>query len=163
MVLKQDFNLIITIVHRGFSDPVINIAKSAGAEGATILTGRGTSIHETDVVLGVQIQPEKEIILILVKKNLRRKIMKAITTHAGLSSEGRGLCFSIPVDEVAGISHLMQTLAPNKKINHSKKTILPPSVKAVQAVEKSQEENKPKGTFKLKKKKSTRTKSSPKN
>jgi len=31
MVLKQDFNLIITIVHRGFSDPVINIAKSAGA------------------------------------------------------------------------------------------------------------------------------------
>ncbi|MBR7091442.1 MAG: hypothetical protein IKC79_03230, partial [Clostridia bacterium] len=106
MVLKQEFSLIVTIVHRGFSDPVINIAKSAGAEGATILTGRGTSIHETDVVLGVQIQPEKEILLILVKKNLRRKIMKAITTQAGLSSQGRGLCFSIPVDEVGGISHL---------------------------------------------------------
>ena len=150
MVLKQEFSLIVTIVHRGFSDPVINIAKSAGAEGATILTGRGTSIHETDVVLGVQIQPEKEILLILVKKNLRRKIMKAITTQAGLSSEGRGLCFSIPVDEVGGISHLMHTLAPNKKITHNQKTILPPTTKAVEKIEETKE---PKTKFKLKKKK----------
>ena len=149
MVLKQEFSLIVTIVHRGFSDPVINIAKSAGAEGATILTGRGTSIHETDVVLGVQIQPEKEILLILVKKNLRRKIMKAITTQAGLSSQGRGLCFSIPVDEVGGISHLMQTLAPTKRVNISDKAILPPSVQAVETVEETKEKNK----IKIKKKK----------
>ena len=34
--------------------------------------------------------------------------MQAICQAAGLSTEGRGLSFSLPVDEVAGIVHLMK-------------------------------------------------------
>jgi len=154
MILKQEFSLIVTVINRGFSDPVIDIAKAAGAEGATILTGRGTSIHETDTVMGVQIQPEKEVVLILVKKPLRRKVMRAISFKAGLGSEGRGLCFSIPVDEVAGITHLMASLIPIKKIAVNKKSVLPPSIQAVQKVEQT-EQKKAKEKIIIKKRKVT--------
>ncbi len=107
MFLKQEFNLIVTIVDRGFSDPVITSARSAGAEGATIITARGAGIHETDTFMGVAIQPEKEMVLILVKKLIRKKVMREICKSCGLTDEGKGMCFSVPVDEIGGITHLM--------------------------------------------------------
>jgi len=107
MFVKQDFSLIITIVNKGFSDPVITAAKSAGAEGATIITARGTGTHEEEKVLGVAIQPEKELVLILVKRSIRKKVMRDICKSCSLNDEGRGMTFSVPVDEVGGIVHLM--------------------------------------------------------
>ena len=107
MFIKQDFNLIVTIVDKGFSDPVIAASKTAGAEGATIITARGAGIHENDTFLGVAIQPEKEIVLILVKKAIRKKVMREICKSCGLTDEGKGMTFSIPVDEIGGINHLM--------------------------------------------------------
>ena len=106
MFLK-DFNLIVAIVARGHSDKVMQSAKKAGAEGATIITARGNSIHETDTVLGVSIQPEKEVVLLLVKKTIRKKVMREVCRSSGISEEGQGVCFSLPVDEVGGISHLL--------------------------------------------------------
>lgn len=107
MFVKQDFNLIVTVVEKGFSDPVIAASKTAGAEGATIITARGAGIHENDTFLGVAIQPEKEIVLILVKKAIRKKVMREICKACGLTDEGKGMTFSIPVDEIGGINHLM--------------------------------------------------------
>ena len=121
MFLKQEFNLIITIIEKGFSDPVISASKSAGAEGATIITARGTGIHENDTFLGVAIQPEKEIVMILVKKAIRKKVMRAICKACGLDDEGKGMTFSIPVDEIGGISHLM-SLARGRHSNTEKKS-----------------------------------------
>ena len=121
MFLKQDFNLIITIVEKGFSDPVISASKSAGAEGATIITARGAGIHENDTFLGVAIQPEKEIVMILVKKTIRKKVMRAICKQCGLDDEGKGMTFSIPVDEIGGISHLM-SLARGRHLSGEKHT-----------------------------------------
>ena len=107
MFLKQEFNLIVTIVDMGFDDLVITAAKNAGAEGATIITARGAGIHETDTFMGVAILPEKEMVLVLVKKSSRKKIMREICKSCGLNDEGKGMCFSLPVDEIGGITHLM--------------------------------------------------------
>lgn len=103
----KDCSLIIAIVNRGYSDNVLQSAKQAGAEGATIINARGNSIHETDTVLGVNIQPEKEVVMIIVRKPLRKKVMREICKTSGLAEEGQGLCFSVPVDEVGGINHLL--------------------------------------------------------
>lgn len=122
MFLKQEFNLIITIVDRGFSDPVIKAAKSAGAEGATIITARGAGIHETDTFMGVAIQPEKEVVMTLVKKLIRKKVMREICKSCGLTDEGKGMCFSLPVDEIGGISHLMALAKKRKTIDKKEST-----------------------------------------
>ena len=101
-----EFELIITIVNAGFSSQVVDSARNAGAGGATLIKVRGTGIHETDSFLGVKIQPEKDIVLILTPKKDRTTIMQAITKNAGLDTEGHGLCFSIPVEDWSGICHL---------------------------------------------------------
>ncbi len=116
-MFKEAMSLIITIVAPGNSAEVVAASKKAGADGATILSGRGTSIHENTVLLGVPIQPEKELVLTLVKKSLRKNVMKEIVKVCNLNTEGKGITFALPVDEVAGAQHLYKKL---KKSDDSK-------------------------------------------
>ncbi len=104
---NKEFDLIVVVVNKGFSDFVVDAARQAGASGGTIIYGRGTGVHETDSILGVKLQPEKEVLLILVYRNKRKEIMKAICENANLNEEGKGLCFSMPVNDIAGINHLI--------------------------------------------------------
>ena len=120
MFIKQELSLIITIVNKGFSDPVLTAAKGAGAEGATIVSARGIGTHEDDKVLGVAIQPEKELVLILVKKSIRKKVMRDICKVCSLNDEGRGMTFSVPVDEAGGIVHLINDQPRFSLLSHLK-------------------------------------------
>jgi len=104
---QKRFELIITIVNRGFADQVMDAAKEAGASGGTVLYARGTGIHEAEQFFGVTIQPEKELVLILTEYEEKNSIMRAISKGAGLATMGRGMTFSLPVDEVLGIVHLL--------------------------------------------------------
>ncbi len=106
--MSHNFDLIFTIVNKGFAEEAMEAAKKAGAKGGTIISARGAGIHEAEKFLGFSIQPEKEIVLILVRHNEKSAIMKAITLGAGLNTEGKGLTFSLPVEDVAGIVHLMK-------------------------------------------------------
>lgn len=105
---KYIFELIITVVNRGFADDVVDAARAAGAHGGTVLYARGTGIHEAQKFFGITIEPEKEVVLTLVRSDEKKAIMKSICKGAGLTTEGRGLSFSLPVDDVRGIVHLMQ-------------------------------------------------------
>ncbi len=115
MFLKQDLSLIVTVVARGFSDKVMEAAKIAGAEGATIFTARGNGIHESDSILGVSIQPEKDVVLIVVHKSIRKKVMREICKNTGLNEEGKGLCFALPIDELGGVRHMANLVLSSKK------------------------------------------------
>ena len=129
---QLEFELIITIVNGGFSSTVVDSAKEAGAGGATLIKGRGTGIHETENFLGVQIQPEKDIIVILTPKADRTRIMQAICKNAGLDTEGHGLCFSVPVEDWSGICHL------NKMMNDEEETA---QIENSETSEKVEEDN----------------------
>ena len=103
-VESKEHDLIIAIIARGFSDYVVSAARDAGATGATIIYGRGTA--ETDQqVMGISIQPEREVVMIVVKHSDRRKIMQEILDKTSLIEEGRGICFSLPVTQVYGLAH----------------------------------------------------------
>ncbi|MBR2467708.1 MAG: P-II family nitrogen regulator [Clostridia bacterium] len=104
---NKDFDLIIVVINKGFSDYVVDAARDAGASGATIIAGRGTGVHENDSILGIKIQPEKEIVMILVYRTKRKQIMKQICERANLNEVGKGVCFSMPVSDIAGINHLI--------------------------------------------------------
>ena len=98
-----DFRLIITIISRGFADNVIDAAKAAGARGGTILYARGSGIHDPEKFMNIPIEPEKEIVLTLVSRSAVKEVTMAIMSEAGLDQEGRGICFAMPVTDVAGI------------------------------------------------------------
>ena len=103
--MSQVFELIVSIVNRGYSDTVMEAARHAGASGGTVLHARGTGTHEVEKFFGITIQPEKEILLIVSKKEARNDIMRAIVKAAGLNTEGSGISFSLPVSDVLGIAN----------------------------------------------------------
>ena len=98
-------NLIVVIVNQGYEEEVMSAARAAGARGGTMFNARGTANAE-DVVkfLGITLHPNKEIIFILTNENDRNAIMTAAKKSAGLSTEGGGILFSLPVDSVMGVT-----------------------------------------------------------
>mgnify|MGYP004507491495 CR=1 FL=1 len=101
---NEQIEMIVAVINRGYSDYVIDASRDAGATGATVLYGR-SSIKKDDLELnGVALQAEKEIVLILVKKSIRKKVMQEISDRTHLQERGNGICFCIPVNEVKGLT-----------------------------------------------------------
>ena len=71
--MEKKYEVIVTVVKRGHSDVVIQATREAGAKGGTIILGRGTSVHDSGTVLGVALQPEREIVLILAQRAPKSK------------------------------------------------------------------------------------------
>lgn len=103
---KIQFNLIVTIVNRGTASDVVRASKKAGAEGGTIVNGRGCGIHENATVFGIPIEPEKDIILTLIDCRKTEQVLEAITKEAGLDEAGKGIAFVLDVEKTIGIHHL---------------------------------------------------------
>jgi nitrogen regulatory protein PII len=100
---EAKYSLIVTIVSKGYADIVVAAAKSAGARGGTLLYAYGSGIHETEKFLNILIEPEKEIVLTLVKSEIVKKVVSEITEKAGLAKPGAGVTFVLPVTRTAGI------------------------------------------------------------
>lgn len=99
-----DYELIITIVTKGNFNSVMDSAKEAGATGGTMVHARGLGTKEAVKFLGITIQPEKDLVLIIAPKSKKQAIMESIVKDNGLSTDGKGICFSISVDSVIGIN-----------------------------------------------------------
>ena len=98
------YEMIVTIVEKGVGEDVIDAAGAAGATGATILHGRGSGIHEKAVFFGLTIEPEKDIVLLVVPEAECVNIMEAIGKELGLDKPNSGLCFSFDVSHVIGVN-----------------------------------------------------------
>ncbi|WP_226582742.1 P-II family nitrogen regulator [Halobacillus litoralis] len=105
--VRRTYDLIVTIVNKGDSDKVVDASKSAGAEGGTIITGRGTGIHEKAKLFNILIEPEKEVVLTLIVKEKSDDVLSAIEKKAGLNQPGKGIAFVLDVERTVGINHLL--------------------------------------------------------
>lgn len=95
--------LVIAIVNSGFSPSVMDAARECGARGGTVINARGTAKEEAEKRFNITIHPEKEIVLILVDKSIKDNVLKALYEHTGIKTDGQGIAFSLPVDNVAGV------------------------------------------------------------
>ncbi len=98
------YEMILCIVNTGFSETVMDAAKEVGARGGTVIHARGTANKEAEQFFHITIQPDKEIVMILVPADIKDKVLHALYQHAGLKTEGQGIAFSLPVDDVVGIN-----------------------------------------------------------
>lgn len=103
-----NLNMIVTIVDGGIGQEVIDYSKAAGAAGGTILHGRGSGVHDSEKFLGLEISPEKDIVLTLVPDSITNQVMEAIGKGIHIDVPGNGICFSIDVDKVIGITKIHQ-------------------------------------------------------
>jgi len=103
-------SLIVSIVRKGWGSTVLEASVKAGARGGTVLFGRGAGINEQEKIFGVSIEPEKEIVLTVVRSDRVDTILDEIVRAAELNDTGRGIAFVIPVEKVVGVAHFMNRI-----------------------------------------------------
>ena len=103
-VKKEKYEVVVVIVNEGHSDKVMDAAREAGARGGTIAHARGSGTKDIEKKYGIVITPSKEMLYILVNENIRDNVMAAINKAAGLDTMGQGIIFSLPVDNVSGLT-----------------------------------------------------------
>ncbi len=100
---KPMYHSIFVITDRGQADEVISAANSAGARGATVINARGSGIHETATVFSMQIEPEKEVVLILSKAEATEAICAAVRERCKIDEPGKGIIFVLDVRDTIGL------------------------------------------------------------
>ena len=101
---NEKYEMITCIVNAGFTDTVMDAAKAAGAGGGTVIHGRGTANKEAEQYFKITVQPEKDIVILIVPARIKDRVLHAIYKNAGLDSEGQGIAFSVPVNQAVGLS-----------------------------------------------------------
>ncbi len=97
------YEAVFVIVENGKGDFVVEAAQKAGAKGATIVHGRGSGIHETDNIFGLVIEPEKEIVIMLIKREDVDRVTKSVREAIDIEKPGQGIMFIMDVNRTAGI------------------------------------------------------------
>ena len=88
---------------QGCIDTVMDVARSVGAGGGTVIHAKGTGMETAEKFLGVSLAAEKEIILIVTRKKQKNAIMKAMMEQTGLASKEKTIIFSLPVTSTVGL------------------------------------------------------------
>lgn len=101
----KKYHLIITIVLEGYLEQVMAAAKRVGAQGGTVIRGRGLGNKEAEKLFGFAIEPGRELVLNVVEDSIKNKVMEEITKDVGIKTPGRGIVLSIPVDNAIGIDN----------------------------------------------------------
>jgi nitrogen regulatory protein PII len=102
-VKDLDYEAIFVVVDKGVMDDVLEAAESAGSTGGTIIHGRGSGTKEKETLFNIQIEPEKEIILILSKVDKTESIVNAIKERLNLDKPGAGIIFVMDVTKTVGL------------------------------------------------------------
>ena len=98
------FKLITVVVPKGAAEQVIDAAAKAGAKGGTIINARGAGIHETEKVFMMDIEPEKEIVIIIANSAGARALIDSIRESLDLDEAGKGILFVQNIGEVYGMA-----------------------------------------------------------
>ena len=100
----ENYEMVLCIVNAGYTELVMDAAREVGARGGTVIHANGTANKEAEQFFNVTIQPDKEIVMILVPAKIKDDVLHAVYRSAGLKTAGQGIAFSLAVDHVVGIS-----------------------------------------------------------
>ena len=97
------FKKVTVIVDRGMAEEIMDAARKAGVTGGTIMHGRGAGAEHTSTLFGVEIEPEKELVVMLIPSSLVDKVAKALTEEFHLNEPGKGILFVEPIIKAIGL------------------------------------------------------------
>ena len=100
----NDHEVIFAIVNSGFAEDVMDIAREQGVRGGTILTARGVVNEDAAAFFGITLHADKEILMMVVEKSIRDNVLNAIYKQMGMAKKAKGIAFSLPVSDVAGLA-----------------------------------------------------------
>jgi len=100
----NDHEVIFAIVNSGFAEDVMEVAREQGVRGGTILNARGVVREDAAAFFGITLHADKEILMMVVEKSIRDAVLNAIYKEMGMAKKAKGIAFSLPVSDVAGLA-----------------------------------------------------------
>lgn len=100
---ESEFSMVMAIVNQGFSEEVMDAARPVGATGGTVFHSRRAGNENKMKFFGISVQQEREVVMILARKEDKLNIMQAIGRKCGINSKAEGIVLSLPVDGTAGM------------------------------------------------------------
>jgi len=100
----NDHEVVFAIVNSGYAEDVMDIAREQGVRGGTILNARGVVKEEAAAFFGISLHQDKEILMMVVEKSIRDNVLNAIYKEMGMAKKAKGIAFSLPVSDVAGLA-----------------------------------------------------------
>lgn len=97
------YELLIAVTNQGYTSLVMDAARKENAGGGTVIHAKGTGMEGAEHFLGVSLASEKELVLIVVKREDKNRIMQAVMEEAGMNSKAKTIVFSLPVTSTAGM------------------------------------------------------------
>ena len=94
---QSNTKILYIIVNAGFSAEVMDVAREAGARGATIINARGEGVAHKSV-MGITLDSEKEILMLLMEADTAASVMAAVKEKAGIHSPSQSICFTVNVE-----------------------------------------------------------------
>ena len=99
----ENHEVIFAIVNAGFAEDVMDVARENGVRGGTILNARGVVKEDAARFFGITVRADKEILMMVVEKTIRDRVLNAIYKEMGMAKKAKGIAFSLPVSDVAGL------------------------------------------------------------
>ena len=104
-----DAFLITCVVQKDLAEPILEAAKNAGAQGATISYAQGTGVRERMGLLGVTIDEQKEVIRIVVSEEQSELIFETMYLAGQLDKPGKGIMYMSSLERIA--TYVPETMA----------------------------------------------------
>ena len=104
----NNHEVIFAIVNAGFAEEAMDVAREQGVRGGTILNARGVARANEAAFFGITVHHEKEILMMVVEKDIRDKVLNALYKEMGMATQAQGIVFSLPVSDVAGLVQIEQ-------------------------------------------------------
>ena len=112
----NDHEVVFAIVNSGFAEDVMEVAREQGVRGGTILNARGVVREEAAAFFGITVHADKEILMMVVEKSIRDKVLNAIYKEMGMAKKAKGIAFSLPVSDVAGLAPAVQPKVETEEV-----------------------------------------------
>lgn len=93
---------LMTVLERGLGADCMKVARAAGARGGTIMSAHGAGVPQ-DYYFPLNIEPQKDIVLIVTPRETAPAIRQAIYTGMELERKGAGIVFALPVTRTLGL------------------------------------------------------------
>jgi nitrogen regulatory protein PII len=106
------FKLIIALIEDSKTDLLLDAAREAGATGSTVISqARGEGVEKSKTFFGLNLETQRDMVLLLVEEHLCRSILETISTVGEFDdTPGSGIAFQIDVEDAVGVSHQIKQL-----------------------------------------------------
>ena len=107
------FKLIIALTEDSITDKIVDAARERGATGSTVISSaRGEGLETAKTFLGLSLETQRDVVLLLVEEHMCRDILETIALAGEFDANpGSGIAFSIDVEDAVGVSRQVSQLS----------------------------------------------------